>query len=50
MYKLMIQAFEDATREKFGFLLVDTRPDTPPELMFRSKILPGEENIVYLAK
>lgn len=50
MYKLMIQAFEDATREKYGFLLVDTRPDTPPELMFRSKILPGEENIVYLAK
>ena len=50
MYKLMLDAFEDATREQFGFLLVDVRPDTPPELMFRAKILPDQENIVYLSK
>ena len=50
MYKLMLQAYEDATRERYSYLLVDTRPDTPPELMFRTKILPGEENIVYLQK
>ena len=50
MYKLMLESFNHATQERYGYLLVDTRPDTPPELMFRTKILPNQENIVYLAK
>ena len=47
-YKYALDAFEDATRPKYGYLLISMCSDTPRELSLRSRILPHEENYVYL--
>ena len=40
--KRLMEAFADATREPFSYLVVDLRPDTPDALRFRSHLLPDE--------
>lgn len=40
--KLMIDAFEDATTQNYGYLLVDLKPSTPDSLRLRTNILPTE--------
>lgn len=37
------RAFAEATREPFGYLLIDCKPDTPDELRFRSHLTPEEQ-------
>ena len=47
------EAFEDATKGPYGYLLVDFRQDTPEKLMLRSKIFPieGKYNpVIYIPK
>ena len=46
-YKLMLSAYEDAVREKYGYLLVDSKPATPDILRLRTKIFPGEATVCY---
>ena len=45
--KFLVDAFEDATSEPYGYLLVDLRPDTPEEYRVRTRIFPDENTVVY---
>ena len=49
-YKLMLSAYEDAVREKYGYLLVDSKPATPDIIRLRTKIFPGETTICYTSQ
>ena len=44
------EAFALATREPYGYLLMDLRQTTPDALRLRGRIFPGEENEVYVRK
>jgi len=44
------QAFQDATREPHGYLILDLKATTPEELRMRTNIFPGEILTVYQAK
>ena len=46
-YKLLLAAYEDATSEKFGYLMIDSKAATPNEIRLRTKIFPGETSICY---
>ena len=47
-YKLMLSAYEDAVRPKYGYLLCDSRPDSPESIRLRTNIFPGEVTICYV--
>ena len=49
-YKRMVDAYEDATKEKFGYLVVDSQAATPDLLRLRAKIFPGELTVCYVPK
>lgn len=46
----MVEAYKDATMEKYGYLLIDLSQECPDELRLRSKIFPGDLPVVYLPK
>ena len=48
--KFFQEAYEDATREKWGYLFVDLRADTPEDLRLRTNIFPGETQIAYIPR
>ena len=48
--KFFQEAYEDATKEKYGYLFIDLKTDTPDELRLRTQIFPGERPIVYVPK
>ena len=37
-YKLMVSAYQEATKEKFGYLIVDSKSDTPEDIRLRTAI------------
>lgn len=41
-YKRFMEAYYDATKIPYGYLLVDLRSDTPDNLRLRTRILPEE--------
>ena len=43
----LLDAFEDATRKPFGYLLIDNHPRTADEHRIRTCILPGEQVCYY---
>lgn len=43
-----LAAYENATRENFGYLLVDLHPASDPTLRLRTHIFPDETTAVYL--
>uniref|UniRef100_A0A914H7W1 Integrase catalytic domain-containing protein n=1 Tax=Globodera rostochiensis TaxID=31243 RepID=A0A914H7W1_GLORO len=45
-----IEAYEDATAEPFGYLLIDMHPTTRPPMRLRTHIYPGELTVVYLPR
>jgi len=45
-----VDAYKDATREPYSYLLVDLRPEQNDELRLRTSIFPGETHYVYVAK
>jgi len=45
-----VEAFKDATREPYSYLLVDLRPEQDDDLRLRTNIFPGETHYVYTAK
>ena len=49
-YKLMLSAYEDAVRPKYGYLLCDLRPDSPESIRLRTNIFPGEVTICYVKR
>ena len=44
------EAFNDATSEPYGYLLVDFKQATPDHLRLRTKLFPGEIQMAYLRK
>ena len=48
--KFMREAFTDATREPFSYLLIDLKPSTPEDLRLRTHIFPGELETVYIKR
>ncbi len=44
------ESFEDATREPHGYLLIDLKQTTPDHLRLRTKVVPGDIQIVYMRK
>ena len=48
--KYFLEAYGDATKENFGYLLVDIHPSTPEVLRLRTHIYPNENTIIYLPK
>ena len=45
--RFLIESFDDATKEPYGYLLIDMRPETDDECRVRTKIFPGETCYVY---
>ena len=45
-----LEAYKDATREPYGYLFVDLRPEQDEDLRLRTNIFPGENQYVYVPK
>lgn len=48
--KHFMEAFNDATKNPFTYLLIDLKPETPDDLRLRACIFPGEKQYVYSKK
>jgi hypothetical protein len=49
--KFVVEAFEDATKEPYGYLLIDLRPETDDRYRIRTKIFPDDDiQYVYIPK
>lgn len=44
------EAYKDATKKIYGYLLIDNRPNTEDIYRLRTQIFPNEEQIVYVPK
>ena len=44
------EAFNDATEQSYGYLIVDCTQRTPEHLRLRSRIFSGENQVVYMRK
>jgi len=49
-FKVMTEAFTDATNQAHGYLLIDLKQATPDHLRLRASILPGEDLAIYANK
>ena len=43
----LVSAYEDAMKEKYGYLVLDLCPHSRDEFRLRSHVLPGEDPIIY---
>ena len=48
--KYLTEAYDDATREPFGYLIVDLKPQTQDDRRLSSKILPLETKWIYVPR
>ena len=48
--KYMQEAFQDATKRPYGYLLCDFKAETPSDFRLRSNIFPGETQCAYVRK
>ena len=46
--KFIVEAFEEATKEPYGYLMLDCHPQTPEELRVRGNIFKGDDIEIYL--
>jgi len=46
----LVQAYDDATKDNYGYLVIDMRQDTPEQMRVRTKIFPGDEFVGYRPK
>jgi len=44
------EAYVDATKRPYGYILLDLRSDQDDDLRLRTNIFPGERQIVYVPK
>ena len=49
-WRFLVEAYNDATANPHGYLLLDLKPSTDGKFRVRSKILPGEVDVVYIEK
>ena len=47
-YKLLTDAYEDSTKNRFGYLVIDSKPTTPDIIRLRTHIFPGEITWCYV--
>jgi len=45
--KFLVEAFEDATAQPYGYLLIDLRPETPDAFRVRTNIFHNENAQIY---
>ncbi len=45
-----MEAYEDATSQPFGYLVIDCDPKSPRSLKLRTHIFPGKRTVCYLKK
>ena len=49
--KFVVEAYKDATKEPYGYLLIDLRPETDENYRIRTKIFPDDERqYVYIPR
>jgi hypothetical protein len=48
--KMFMEAYEDATSQAFGYLVIDCNPVSPREIKLRTHIFPGEQTVCYLKR
>ena len=48
--QFLIEAFQDATKEAYGYLVIDLKPTTADKLRIRTGILPTDQQLVYVHK
>ena len=49
--KFVLEAFKDATKEPYGYLLIDLRPETDDRYRIRTNIFPDDDRqYVYVPK
>ena len=48
--KFLVEAFQDATKRPYGYLLLDLRADTLENYRVRTNIFAGERQYVYIPK
>ena len=47
----VVEAYKDATKEPYGYLLIDLKPETDENYRIRTKIFPDDERqYVYVPK
>ena len=47
---ILKEAYDDATKEPYGYLVIDSSPHTNPKYRLRTRIFPNEDPIVYVPK
>lgn len=48
--QFLVEAFQDATRDAYGYILIDLKPTTNEKLRVRTGILPNDTQVVYVHK
>ena len=48
--QFLIEAFQHATKQSYGYVLLDLKPTTPETLRVRTDILPSQVPVVYVHK
>ena len=48
--KVFMEAYQDATSNPHGYLVIDCDPKSPRELKLRTNSFPSEETICYISK
>ena len=49
-YRALLDAYNDATNTKWGYLLCDTHPNSEPAYKFRTNIFPDDEQLIVYKK
>ena len=47
-YKYMLQAYHDATKKKYGYLIVDSKADSDPRIRLRTQVFPPNTPVCYV--
>ena len=47
-WRFAVEAYKDATRQPYSYLLLDLRPDQDEMLRLRTNVFPGETHYVYV--
>lgn len=49
-YQILMHAYQDATRVPYGYLIIDMSPHSVDKYRLRTRILPGEDPLVYIPR
>jgi len=49
-WQFAVEAYKDATREPYSYLLLDLRPEQDEDLRLRTNVFPGKTHYVYVTK